>query len=86
MASNAVPEVGAHRNIGLINSAECGVPPLSDRIVGGNRTQLMELPFMALIAYNTRKLKCTNFEFSTMDIDDPKGLEQKFKVGDTILG
>lgn len=57
IASNASPDVSGHRNMRLINGADCGIPPLLDRIVGGNRTQLMELPFMALIAYNIRKLE-----------------------------
>lgn len=55
------PDVTRHANIGMINGDSCG-QVITDRIVGGNRTAVMEMPWMALIAYNTREYYDVNFE------------------------
>lgn len=48
-----IPDVTSHANLGQINGDSCG-QLITDRIVGGNRTTVMEMPWMTLIAYNTR--------------------------------
>lgn len=47
------PDVSQHRNLGLLPS-NCG--PIEDnKIVGGNRTRLFEMPWMVLLSYNSGK-------------------------------
>lgn len=58
--TDSPPDIRGHRNLDLL-PRNCG--PFSDdfRIFGGNKTFLFEMPWMVLIAYNSRKyLLCTN--------------------------
>ncbi|KAL0869174.1 hypothetical protein ABMA27_007460 [Loxostege sticticalis] len=53
------PDIEGHRNLRLL-SEDCGIVD-SDRIFGGNRTRLYELPWMVLLSYNSPrglKLSC----------------------------
>lgn len=52
--NNSPPDIRGHRNLDLLPRL-CG--PFSDdfRIWGGNKTYLFEMPWMVLIAYNSRK-------------------------------
>ncbi|KAM3962539.1 CLIP domain-containing serine protease HP8 [Aphomia sociella] len=52
-------EIQRHRNFHLLPS-NCGISD-SDRLIGGKRTRLFEMPWMVLIAYDSargRKLSC----------------------------
>ncbi|XP_054011033.1 transmembrane protease serine 9-like [Hylaeus anthracinus] len=46
------PDVTNHPNLRLLNNDECG-PATASKIIGGNRTGVLDFPWMALIAYNT---------------------------------
>ncbi|KAG8236448.1 hypothetical protein J437_LFUL016744 [Ladona fulva] len=46
-------DVSQHRNLNLLPLGLCG-PIADNRIFGGNRTKLNEMPWMALVAYSVR--------------------------------
>ena len=46
------PDVSNHPNLGLVNADTCG-PAAEQKLFGGNQTNIFELPWMALIAYDT---------------------------------
>ncbi|CAG4953649.1 unnamed protein product [Parnassius apollo] len=59
IANGGPPDVRTHPNLSLLPT-QCGVIE-SDRIFGGNRTRLYEMPWMVLIAYDSArgtKLSC----------------------------
>lgn len=52
-ADSSTPiDVTNHRNVGLLPSTNCG-PLSTDKVSGGNKTNLYEFPWMALLRYNT---------------------------------
>lgn len=44
------PDVSTHRNLNLLPD-NCGLPFNNNRITGGNKTELFEFPWMALLSY-----------------------------------
>lgn len=46
------PDVSNHRNLQLINENSCG-PVSTPKILGGNKTHVLDFPWMALLAYDT---------------------------------
>ncbi|CAG9789268.1 unnamed protein product [Diatraea saccharalis] len=55
-----LPNVQNHPNLRLLPTTNCGIYD-SDRVFGGNRTRLYEMPWMVLLAYDSprgRKLSC----------------------------
>lgn len=45
------PDVSGHRNLPLL-PVNCGPLPYRNRIIGGNKTNLFEFPWMALLSYS----------------------------------
>lgn len=52
-SDNGPPDVSRHQNLGLLPT-QCGSIE-NDRIFGGNKTRLYEMPWMVLIAYDSGK-------------------------------
>lgn len=50
---NRRPQPQGERGNDLINPEECGLMAGDDRIIGGNRTHVMELPFLARLGYGS---------------------------------
>lgn len=51
--ADSPPDIRGHRNLDLLPT-NCGPVPDDFRISGGNRTFLFEMPWMVLLAYNSR--------------------------------
>lgn len=52
--TDSLPDIRGHRNLDIL-PRNCGQFTDDFRIWGGNRTFLFEMPWMVLIAYNSRK-------------------------------
>ncbi|XP_076762225.1 serine protease ea-like isoform X1 [Xylocopa sonorina] len=50
------PDVSNHRNLPLLNLNECG-PASQDRVLNGNKTGVLEYPWMALLFYDVGRSK-----------------------------
>ncbi|XP_026760585.2 CLIP domain-containing serine protease HP8-like [Galleria mellonella] len=84
-------EIQNHRNFHLLPSS-CGISD-SDRIIGGKRTRLFELPWMVLIAYDSargRQLNCGGTLISEWYVLTAAHcvsyLGSKLKLSEVVLG
>lgn len=76
------PDVSRHKNLKLLPTS-CGPLSNGNRIYGGDKTNLFEFPWMALVSYNTGNILTYNLINIYLKCFSGRG--QKFMCGGSVI-